>query len=263
MGWGDDIMVTGQARAMQQNDPRRVQVLYEQPRWPEAYAHNTRLARYDEQGDFQILRPRQMGLRPYMVGKSPDRWTWRAYQPLRGEIWLTDAERAFGDRYAGRIIVEPHIKPGASPNKHWGWVRWNKLAWLLQQRGVQVAQMGRAGTPVLEGVDFIETANLRQAAAVLSRARAAVLPEGGLHHTAAVFEVPTVVIYGGFISPEVTGYEGQRAFFVKTDEYPLGCGWRRPCEHCMKAMGLITPEAVSDALIVLLRPTQQPSAVAA
>lgn len=254
MGWGDEIMVTGQAREMQRRDPRRVQVLYDQPRWFDAYFNNPRLARHDEQGDFQILRPRQSGLRPYMVGKSPDRWTWRAYQPLRGEIWLTDAERAFGDRYTGRIIVEPHIKPGASPNKHWGWVRWNKLAWLLRRRGVQVTQMGGPGTPVLEGVDFIETSSLRQAAAVMARARAAVLPEGGLHHTAAVFEVPSVVIYGGFISPEVTGYEGQRTFFVRTDEYPLGCGWRRPCAHCAQALASITPETVADAALGLLEP---------
>jgi hypothetical protein len=86
------------------------------------------------------------------------------------------------------------------------------------------------------------------AAAVIARAQAVVVPEGGLHHTAAVFGTPAVVIYGGFISPEVTGYAGQTAMYAKSDEHPLGCGWRVPCTHCQQAMASIVPETVADEL---------------
>lgn len=246
MGWGDELMVTGRVRELQAHDRRKVRVVYERPnRWFEAYDHNPRMAVPAEQGEFQILRPRVNGLRPYCSAKTPERWTWQAYRPPVGELYLTPRERAFGAQYAGRVIVEPHIKGAASPNKQWGWLRWNKLAWLLAQRGIRVTQIGAPGVALLEGVECIETPSLRHAAAVIAVARAVVVPEGGLHHTAAVFNVPAVVIYGGFISPEVTGYAGQVPLFVKTDEHPLGCGWRTPCAHCAKAMASITPEAVA------------------
>ena len=253
MGWGDELMVTGRARVMQERDRRKVRVVYERPnRWFEAYDHNPRLAVPSEQGNFQILHPRVNGLRPYCTAKTPERWGWRKYQPPVGELYLTASERAFGAHYAGRILLEPHIKASASPNKQWGWVRWNKLAWLLTRRGLKVSQIGPAGVPVLEGIEFIDTPGLRHAAAVIATARAAVLPEGGLHHTAAVFGTPAVVIYGGFISPEVTGYAGQTALFAKSDEHPLGCGWRLPCRHCEQAMASIAPETVADELEKLL-----------
>ena len=248
MGWGDELMVTGHARVMQEKDPRKVRVEYERPRWFPAYNHNPRLAVPEEYGNFQILRPRVNGLRPYCTNKTSDRWTWKAYQPPVGELYLTPQELAFGAKYAGRIIVEPHIKGAASPNKQWGWMKWNKLAWLLTQRGIRVTQIGAPGVALLEGVEYIETPGLRHAAAVIAKAKAVVVPEGGLHHTAAVFGVPAVVIYGGFISPEVTGYAGQVSLFVKDDKHPLGCGWRVPCEHCAKAMASITPEIVADKL---------------
>jgi hypothetical protein len=248
MGWGDEIMVTGQVRVLQQRDPRKVRVQYERPRWFPAYDNNPRIATLEEQGDLQVLQPRSNGLRPYCTNKTAERWTWKAYEPPVGELYLTPRELAFGAQFAGRIIVEPHIKGAASPNKQWGWTRWNKLSWLLSERGFRVTQIGPAGTAMLEGVEFIETPTLRHAAAIVARARAVVVPEGGLHHTAAVFNVPAVVIYGGFISPAVTGYAGQVSLFVNDEKHPLGCGWRTPCDHCAKAMASITPEIVADHL---------------
>lgn len=249
MGWGDELMVTGQARVMQQRDPRKVRVVYEKPRWFDAWDHNPRIARPDEKGDFQELRPRVNYLRPYMVAKTPERWSWKAWGPPVGEIYFTPEELAFGDRFPGRVILEPNIKIGASPNKQWGWVRWNKLAWLLQKRGHLVSQLGPVGTPMLEGAEHIVTGSMRLAAAVMARARAAVLPEGGLHHVAAAVGTPAVVIFGGFIAPAVTGYAGQVNLFAGEG---LGCGARMPCKHCADAMAQIAPEDVLDQLMGLL-----------
>lgn len=252
MGWGDEVMVSGQCREMQARDPRRVKVEYERRRWHEAWLHNPRIAGPDERGDFQILRPREDWRRPYIEAKGPTQWRWKAWGPPRGELYLTDEEKAFGAKYSGRVIVEPNIKPGASPNKQWGWVRWNKLAWLLGERGIRVTQLGTGGIPQLQGVEFMDTASMRLAAAVIERAKACVLPEGGLHHVAAVFETPSVVIYGGYISPAVTGYADQVNLFASSDEHPLGCGMRVPCRHCEMAMASISPETVAKRLMELL-----------
>lgn len=234
---------------MQQTDPRKVRVQYEKGLiWRDAWNNNPRLAHPDEGGDFQTLIPRDNYLRPYMTAKAPDRYTWKAYGPPKGELYFTPEEQAFGDRYAGRLIVEPHIKPGASPNKQWPWKYWNKVVWLLEQAGVRVTQLGGAYTKELAAADYIRTDTIRQAAAVIACARGVVIHEGGLMHIAAATETPAVVIYGGFIAPEVTGYRDQTNLFTGTG---LGCGMRTFCQCCYDAMEKIRPADVVKAALAL------------
>lgn len=250
-------MAAGQARiAHAQNPGRRVVILdrFGHRRWETIW-----------EGLDYIVRPRQVtvrpieirngpGLRPYIAGKTAERWTWREWpggqgSPI-GEIRFNQDEDDFGLHYGGRIVLEPHIKAKASPNKGWGWIRWNKLAWLLQTKhGQRVAQLGPIGTPLLEGAEHIVTNGFRRAAAVLKHARAAVLPEGGLHHAAAAVGTSAVVIRGGFIGPAATGYAGQIDFF---DGDGLGCGMRIPCDHCRDAMAAIRPEEVAETLMEIL-----------
>ena len=66
------------------------------------------------------------------------------------------------------------------------------------------------------------------------------LPEGGLHHAAAALGTPTIVIFGGFISPRQTGYPHQVNLF--TGGTP--CGMRRRCDHCEQAMRRVAIEEV-------------------
>lgn len=258
MGWGDECMVTGQARHLQQQrDPRKVRVVYEKPRWHEAWDHNPRIAQRGEQGDFQELRPRSGWKRPYIADKSEKRWTWQRWGAEwggcapRGEIYFTPPELAFGDRYAGRVVLEPHLKHGASQNKAWGWTRWQDAADRLRAAGLPVSQVGQPGVKPLAGVEFIATSSARLAAAVIARAQACVLPEGALHHIAAAVATPAVVIFGCYISPEVTGYDGQVAFFRGQG---LGCGWRVPMKCCADAMASISPAEVADAVLGLMSP---------
>lgn len=248
-------MVAGRARVMQQTDPRKCRVTYRGiAKWlPSAavWENNPRIARADEAGDFQQLPARDMSnLRPYHTGKTSERWSYNtAFRPDVGELYFTDAERNFGELRADKIILEPHIKAGASPNKQWGWVRWNKLAWLMQRSGLRVTQLGPSDTPLLEGAELIITPNFRMAAAVLSKARAAVLPEGGLHHAGAACGVPAVVIFGGYIGVETTGYPMHRNLGTSVSG---ACGMRLPCQHCAEWMGRISPEQVMKELETIL-----------
>ena len=247
-------MVTGQARVLQQHDPRKVRVVYERERYHDAWLHNPRIAQRGEKGDFQTLAARDRYLRPYVASKSSNHWTWRRYGPPKGELYFTADESAYGEQYSGRVILEPHIKPGASPNKEWGWVRWNKLAWLLQRRGFRVTQLGPNGHQSLEGAERIYTPTMRHAAAIVARARAAALPEGGLHHVCAAVGTPAVVIFGGYIAPAVTGYEEQVNLFTGASKgYELGCGMRVHCSHCREAMARIAPEDVAERLMAILK----------
>lgn len=250
MGWGDELMATGHVRELQRTDPRRVRMVTPKGRWHEAWDGNPRIARPEERGDFQLYETRPGNLRPYCVGKDEKRWQWRRYGPPAGELYFDPAELAFGAAHAGRVIIEPNIKAGASPNKEWGWLRWKQLVLLCAANGVQVTQLGPSNTRLLPGADLVVTHSMRRAAAVMKHARAAVLTEGGLHHVAAAVGTPAVVIFGGFIAPEVTGYPWQVNLYTGTG---LGCGARLLCSHCEACMAAIDPARVWAALERILR----------
>lgn len=247
MGWGDELMAAGDARKARDRYMQRVEIVdaLGRRRWHVLWEGNAAIARPGEPGQF-VRVVNGPGKRPYHTGKSDVRWTYNLdYRATPAELFFTDAERAAGSRAAGQVILEPHIKDRASPNKQWGWVRWNKLAWLLQRRGYRVAQLVYGTAPPLEGVNPVTTTSFREACAVLAGARAAVLPEGGLHHAAAAVGLPAVVIFGGFTPVEITGYAGHINLGAAGAE---ACGRRVPCEHCAQWMDSIKPEAVADQL---------------
>ena len=248
MGWGDEIMVTGVARRLQESNPLRVRVLDKRgrARWHEIWEGNPRIAPPDRPGPVQTVT-NGPGRRPYIERETEGRWIWRAWDCPVGEIYLTAREQALGARYPGRVILEPNLKPKASPNKDWGWARWDALARQLLRRGYPVAQLGSPATRVLPGVELIRTAGFREAAAVLASSRLAVLPEGGLHHAAAALGVPAVVIFGGYISPRQTGYARQVNLYAGGEP----CGMRTRCRHCAEAMNAILPEHILEHVTAL------------
>lgn len=249
MGWGDELMAAGQAQARRADDPRgrRVRILdrHKQVRSHPLWDGNADIVRPNEAGDFLYVL-NGPGLRPYIADKTPERWTWKNFTPTPAKIKFTKAERDLARLGAGAILVEPGIKSKASPNKDWGWSRWQAL--VASRPDWPWLQVGAPGAARLNGVRFLETSDFRQAMAVLAGCRFAVLPEGGLHHAAAAVGVPAVVIYGGYISPAQTGYKLHRNLFTGV----VPCGERQVCAHCTQAMAAITPEWVIDELHALI-----------
>lgn len=244
MGFGDELLVTGHCRLLQQTDPRKVRLDYGKKIWNEVFDHNPRIAHSTDK-DVQVYYPRPNNLRPYCAGKTTDRWTWQEYKPPVGELYFQPDELALAARHNIDVVIEPGIKSGASPNKQWGPGRWAQLIAMMLKAGIRPVQFVRPGTKQgFPGVSVIETNKFRRACAILARARAAVVHEGGLHHAAAVVGVPAVVIYGGFISPAQTGYDLHTNLFTGGEP----CGWRIPCRHCARAMEKITPELVLHEL---------------
>ena len=66
--------------------------------------------------------------------------------------------------------------------------------------------------------------------------------EGGVHHTAATVEAKGVVIFGGFIPPEITGYDFHTNLFTGGE----ACGSRYSCKHCKAAMEAIEVDEVVE-----------------
>lgn len=254
MGAGDELMLSGEARLLQQTDPRPIGVYRRGvPYFHWAWDHNPRFATIEE---MRAGRPHQrydLGFgrarRPYACpeNSTAERWSWTSWRAVRGEIYFAQSERDWAARQGspGFIVIEPHIKPGASVNKDWGFHRYQQVvAARPDLRWVQFDY----GRPLLAGVRAIATRTARLAYAQLSRAGAYVGPEGGLHHAAAALNVRAVVIFGGYIAPSSTGYDIHRNLFTGGQ----ACGWRTPCAHCEAALAAITPQMVVSELEALL-----------
>ncbi len=250
MGYGDEIMVTGEARRRQgAGDPRPVAILdrHDKPRRHLLWAGNSRIATPEAAARGVSVQTivNGPGCRPYVdYGRTTATcWAYTDWRATPGELY--DIERRTPGGY---VVIEPHIKGAASPNKDWGWARWQDLARRLDLDWVQ---LGPPSTRLLDGVRHMVTPSFLDACRALTGARAAVLPEGGLHHAAAALGVPAVVIFGAMTSPANTGYDMQVNLFE-----PAGgaspCGMRVPCGHCARAMASFEPETVASYLEQLL-----------
>lgn len=241
MGVGDAIMASAQVKRLHESNGRRVVVCRPNgvQAWSEVFENNPRIAR-DHGSNTQRL-VNCSGPRPYIAGKTPAKWTWKSWRIEPGEIYLSPAETEFAATHAWRILVEPNTK-AVDGNKAWIFNRWQQL---VDRHGRDnFVQVGVPGARRLEGVRFVETATFRLACAVLSKSRAFVGTEGGLHHAAAALGVPAVVLFSEFISPDITGYKTHR----NLRHAGAACGSRLPCTGCKASMEAITVDEVSTNL---------------
>lgn len=176
------------------------------------------------------------------------RWEWNYdFRPTPGEIFFTDQELKWAERF-GRdfIIVESNVPEHktVARNKQWPILRYEKLARYLHKGGHDIRQFvyfnARHKVVVAKP---IKPPNFRHALAVLARAKLYIGPEGGLHHGAAAVGTKAVVIFGGFIPPQVTGYD----MHVNIAAEGKACGVYTRCAHCAEAMESISVEQVHRA----------------
>lgn len=253
MGLGDELMAAGEARRRAAGTARRFRMIHKngQPKWHHLWEGHPNIARpgepFDEDLPAYIDR-----LRPYLQATTPNRFVFREYAPAPSPaIRLDPRSRALASHTTGAIVFHAGIKDRASPNKQWPAASWKALLGLGV--GLRWVQIGEPGSQQrLHGAEVLVTNSFVEACGAISGARAVVTHEGGLHHAAAAMGVPAVVIRGGFISPRVTGYAGQKDLYVESEAWPLGCGMRVRCRHCDQAMTSISPPAVLAALNELL-----------
>ena len=273
MGCGDEILVTGEARALQEADPERRRVLvvdrHNRPRWHVLWEGNPRIAPPgSERNGERLLRLENAAwTRPYIdwhrmnvefAAVHPGRefttkkirdprlpWRFTNHKAKRGELYLERCEKR------GYIVIEPLYKIGVSPNREWGFERYQAVVDALPR--LDWVQLNPNGTRILRGARHLPADHFVKACWLLSGAALYVGPEGGLYHAAAALGVPAVAIFGGFVSPANQGYDDPD--YVNLYEPMDGaspCGQRVPCPHCKEAMAKITPERVIDGIKRLL-----------
>jgi len=232
-------MATGQVRKINEATRRRVVIVGRgnRPQWSEVFENNPRIVQ--TMGRYVQMLRNGGGIRPYIAAKTAERWTWREWDISPGEIFLSDAEKAFAEPYRGRVLIEPWTKVQGG-NKAWPVERWQAV---VDRAGLDFVQVGPANTRALRDVLFVAT-EFRQAMAVLSVCRAFVGSEGALHHAAAALGVPAVVLWSEFIEPRFTGY-AQHRNIRHAGPY---CGARLPCDGCKASMLAITVDEVIAGL---------------
>lgn len=159
------------------------------------------------------------------------------------------------------IFINPSIKNTTSAdNKDWGWHKWVELVELLKDTKYKLVQSIPASdyNDVSGNVKFerrllpytqhVVTENPRIAFAVLSLAKVIVTTEGGASHAAGALGIPGVVIFGGFVPPNVTNYPIHDAVYP---DHPLSpCGtMHRSCPHCREVMESISAQEIYDRLM--------------
>lgn len=242
MGLGDVLMSMGEAKRVHQRTGQPVLITdpLGRPVRSNLFTEVPYLIERPTRGVRHQRLVNSPGHRSYIKAKTPERWYWNKYRPEPADVVLTEAEIVFGAAVGGAIVVEPNVKEIGHRNKDWGWRNWLTLVNTLRKDGHPVIQLAKPGDHTLHGVKVVVTGGFRFALACLKHASLYVGPEGGLHHGAAAMRTPAVVLFGGFISPDVTGYDQHRNLFTGGE----ACGSRTDCEHCRQAMNAITPEMV-------------------
>lgn len=251
MGFGDEILASGMAREIGEYGKRAAfgdgRHIIWGPWSEEIFRHNPHIARPGNEGANDLVWIKHYkGSRLYnRIDRATGRWHWNYdFRPVPGDIFFNKAEVEYSDRIgSGFIVIEPNVPwhKSVAPNKDWTLAKYQAVASRLLAGGHDVVQLSH-GRDRLRGVRTVKTPTFRHALAALRRARFAVLPEGGLHHGAAAIGVKAVVLFGGFIPPEVTGYP----MHVNLTGGAKACGSLNRCQHCREALDRITVDEVYE-----------------
>lgn len=251
MGLGDNLMATGMARgaaargkAIAFGDGKKI-------RWDQNSAtifdRNPNIARPGAEGRGNLKWiPFYKGHRLYN-SHGDGRWIWNyEFRPTPGEMFFSVAERRTAEAYApGFVVIEPNVPTWKSvaPNKQWPAWRYNEVGKALAKSGHRLLQFSYKTGDVVNDAQQVISKDFRTALAILRRAALYIGPEGGLHHGAAAVGVKAVVLFGGFIPPQVTGYDTH----INLTGGAEACGSFNSCPHCRAAMDRISVDEVLDA----------------
>ena len=134
------------------------------------------------------------------------------------------------------VIIESRIKHTAPPAK-----LWKHYQQVVDAVDCKFLQFNKCR---LKGVDSVNT-TIVEAARYIAGCRCYIGTEGFLHHLAAAFHKPAVVVIGAYSPPEVIGYDFHTNISVHDPE-EMGHS------HRTGAMDKITPDEVIQALRDLL-----------
>jgi ADP-heptose:LPS heptosyltransferase len=252
-GLGDNLLLSCLAREVKRADPgRRVFV---ETAWPELFLHNPNVdavfTRKVSPAYHKIAYRIDPGTREHLI----DQMVRQLPFPVAG--WERTVDLFLpGDPPGGAapdlphrfIAVNPAGKGGHSANrKEWGIGNFAALRERLA--GTPFVQIGDPATPLLPGAEDRRGRPVLESAAILARSATGVFLEGGMMHLAEAVRKPSVIVFGGMIRPEVSGYDRHENIATRPECGPCFTSHTAMtvCESmvCMKE---IPVERVTDAV---------------
>ena len=268
MGVGDALMASGEVKELRKKNPDAKFIIGDGKRsyWNEVFDHNPHIIRGSEINNYtQIIWINNYeGNRPYRnYGDEfpKDNYNWKkTFRPKKGEIFFNNDEKKLSEKVISSIkkkignkkiiYIEPHVKKRLGyENRDWGINKWQDVVLKLKDQ-FEFIQITYGENIPLKGCINIHGLNFRNSVAVLSKCDLFIGTEGGMHHAAAATSRKSIVIFGGHISPEITGYNDQINLYTNSEKSP--CGVKTVCKHCKESMGKISTEMVVNQIKKIL-----------
>jgi len=275
MGFGDEIMATYYAKIEKQKHPDRQVVVgnYEtkQALDSRVFFNNPNISDPKKLDENKIVHFVDLNNtnRPYIDWQKSTvhKYYWKLnHRAIPGELYfdqqeINEAQNAIKEaitfwkssnstEHKGIIFVESSrvekkLSQHGGENKNWGFKKWDETIGILKKSYLIINSSYR--NSFSHQHTFSYDCNFRTACAIMKYCNLYLGPEGGFSHVAAALSKPAVVVYGGWIPPQVIGYDFHENLYVDIEGSP--CGIRdRECDHCKKCMDLITVDNVINAV---------------
>ena len=274
MGYGDEIMITGYAKALKQKYPEHQIIAGNKKRGiisdSPIFNNNPNINKFSEVKNMQtIWIESYSGNRPYFTKETEDRYYWNTKHRVKiGELFFSETEKKFASNilstakqwwnkrkkhdYKNIIFLEPSriktTKNNASINRNWGSEKWisfinmHKNEYLFLQSVFQDSDL-------IDGVYKFKS-GFREACAVLNKCDYVVGGEGGFTHAAGALNKKGLFIYGGWIDPKITGYFNHKNIYIDIEGSP--CGMKISCGHCKKCNEIMTVDMISNNFLEMI-----------
>lgn len=132
-------------------------------------------------------------------------------------------------------------------NKNWGVDSFAEVANLLKDK-FSIVQLGQGGDPNLPvDLHLQGKLSIREVFVALRQCNLFIGQEGFLMHAATAVNLPAVVVYGGFLAPEQTGYAVNENIYSAVECAP--CWLETKCPYDKKCLTMIKPEIVAQKAI--------------
>jgi ADP-heptose:LPS heptosyltransferase len=256
-GIGDELMCTPIFREIRRRNPGcHITFL---SRYPEIFRSNPHL---DEVGRFSLGAASSATYLQYNLIVPPPRplvtlmaeCVGLVLAPGRLEPPVIEASPELRARLAQiqepRIVIQPQASQW-TPNKQWPVELWTQLIGRLVEHydvievGTQTmfprSQLGPRFHSLAGGT------TMQDFAWIVSQATVFVGPPSGGMHLANAYDIPSVIILGGYEAPDGYDYPWAARFFTPVECAP--CWLTTPCPYELKCLRAIRPEEIFQAVV--------------
>ena len=280
MGYGDEILVTAEAREIKKKFPNaKILVGNGKKTFPSIiFQNNPNISQNENINSMEdyIWILNYMNNRPYLnyLKSNSERNVWdQEFSAKAGEIYLNDIEKKnglniikkakklwedyFSEKSKILVLIEPNVKGtiyskvvgtttagDANLNRDWGFNKWQKVINALKDKVVFIQPLVK-GVKKLSNVIHVDC-NFRVALSILNQCDMFLGTHCGYSHAAAALKKDAINIFGGWLSPEIMGYKFHTNYYIDLPDSP--CGSRKICGHCKDCMDQIKIEDIVASL---------------